>query len=188
MHRSIDRVTTILILNSLLINYFILNIKSVQDVEIFVAAAERGGLVRRSAAAWPIACRHQRRLEAADVSLGVALFVRTTRSMRLTIEGERLLARARPVVDRLRAAENEAVAGRAIVEGQVYLSRLSDLGWHTVLEWLSDFQQKHPGVQLRLQLSDRLANIYREPVNIAIRFGKLPDSSMVALPLITGRR
>ena len=161
-----------------------MKIRNLQDLEVFVAAAEGGGLSAAARALNLSPAVTSAALKRLEASLGVALFVRTTRSMRLTIEGERLLMRAQPVLESLRAAENEAMAQQAVVEGQVQISLPSDLGRNQVLAWLNDFQEKYPGVQLRLHFSDRLANIYRDPVDIAIRFGKLPDSSMVALPLI----
>lgn len=161
-----------------------MKIRHIQDLEIFTAAAERGGLSAAARLLGLSPAVTSASLKRLEVSLGVALFVRTTRSMRLTIEGERLLARAQPILESLRAAENEAMVRHAIVQGTVQISLPSDLGRNQVLDWLNAFQARYPGVHLRLQLSDRLANIYREPVDIAIRFGKLPDSSMVALPLL----
>ncbi|WP_307726643.1 LysR family transcriptional regulator [uncultured Massilia sp.] len=161
-----------------------MKIRNLQDLEIFVATAEQGGL---SAAARlldispAVASAGLKRLEA---GLDTALFVRTTRSMRLTAAGERLLARGKPLLEGLRDAEDELVAGHDKVEGQLQISMPSDLGRHVVLPWLNAFQARHPAVRLRLQLTDRLADIYREPVDIALRFGKPPESSMVALPLL----
>jgi DNA-binding transcriptional LysR family regulator len=161
-----------------------LKIRNLQDLEIFVATAGQGGL---SAAARlldvspAVASAGLKRLEA---DLDAALFVRTTRSMRLTAAGERLLARAGPLLEGLREAERELAAGHDRVEGQLQISMPSDLGRHVVLPWLNAFQTLHPGVTLRLQLTDRQADIYREPVDIALRFGKPPPSSMVALPLL----
>jgi DNA-binding transcriptional LysR family regulator len=108
--------------------------------------------------------------------------------MRLTLAGERLLARSKTLLDGLREAEEELRAGQDGAEGQLQISMPSDLGRHVVLPWLNDFQARHPGVKLRLQLTDRLANIYREPVDIALRFGVPPDSGMVALPLLEENR
>jgi DNA-binding transcriptional LysR family regulator len=153
-----------------------------------VTTAKQGGL---SAAARlleispAVASASLKRLEA---DLGTALFVRTTRSMRLTVAGERLLARCRPLLDGLRDAEAEVRAGENAIEGQLQISMPSDLGRHVVLPWLNAFQERHPGVRLRLQLTDRLADIYREPVDIALRFGKPRESSMVALPLLENNR
>jgi DNA-binding transcriptional LysR family regulator len=84
----------------------------------------------------------------------------------------------------LRAAEDEVRAGGDAIEGQLQISMPSDLGRHVVLPWLNAFQARHPGVTLRLQLTDRVADIYREPVDIALRFGKPRASGMVALPLL----
>jgi DNA-binding transcriptional LysR family regulator len=108
--------------------------------------------------------------------------------MRLTLAGERLLARSKALLDGLREAEDEVLAGQDAIEGQLQISMPSDLGRHVVLPWLNDFQARYPGVTLRLQLTDRLANIYREPVDIALRFGVPPESSMVALPLLEENR
>jgi DNA-binding transcriptional LysR family regulator len=161
---------------------------NLRDLELFVTTAEQGGL---SAAARlleispAVASASLKRLEA---DLGTALFVRTTRSMRLTVAGERLLARCRPLLDGLREAEEELRAGENAIEGQLQISMPSDLGRHVVLPWLNAFQARHPRVRLRLQLTDRLADIYREPVDIALRFGKPPESSMVALPLLENNR
>ena len=161
---------------------------NLRDLELFVTTAEQGGL---SAAARlleispAVASASLKRLEA---DLGTALFVRTTRSMRLTVAGERLLARCRPLLDGLREAEEELRAGENAIEGQLQISMPSDLGRHVVLPWLNAFQARHPRVRLRLQLTDRLADIYREPVDIALRFGKPRESSMVALPLLENNR
>ncbi|MFK3739179.1 LysR family transcriptional regulator [Massilia sp. TN1-12] len=158
--------------------------RNLQDLELFVATADHGGL---SAAARlldispAVASAALKRLE---TDLDTPLFVRTTRSMRLTLAGERLLARARPLLDGLRDTEEELAAGHDKVEGQLQISMPSDLGRHVVLPWLNEFQARHPDVKLRLQLTDRLADIYREPVDIALRFGKPPESGMVALPLL----
>jgi DNA-binding transcriptional LysR family regulator len=165
-----------------------LKIRSVQDLEIFVATAGHGGLsaaARQLGISPALASASLKRLEA---DLATILFVRTTRSMRLTLAGERLLARSKALLDGLREAEEELRAGQDGAEGQLQISMPSDLGRHVVLPWLNDFQARHPGVKLKLQLTDRLANIYREPVDIALRFGVPPESSMVALPLLAENR
>ena len=165
-----------------------MKIRNVQDLEIFVEAAELGGLsaaARQLDISPALASASLKRLEA---DLDTALFVRTTRSMRLTLAGERLLERARTLLDGLRDAEDELRSGQDGLDEQLQISMPSDLGRHVVLPWLDEFQARHPGVTLRLQFTDRLADIYREPVDIALRFGVPPDSSMVALPLLQDNR
>ena len=64
----------------------------------------------------------------------------------------------------------------------------SDLGRNVLLPWLDAFQAEHPGIDIRLQLADRVANVYSEPVDAAFRYGKPQDSSLVALPLAADHR
>ena len=165
-----------------------MKIKNLHDLETFVATAEQGSLsaaARMLDTSPAVASASLKRLEA---DLGAVLFIRSTRSMRLTLAGERLLARSKALLDGLREAEDEVRAGQDAIEGQLQISMPSDLGRHVVLPWLNDFQARYPGVKLKLQLTDRLANIYREPVDIALRFGVQPESSMVALPLLAENR
>src|SRR5690606_29364120 len=103
-------------------------------------------------------------------------------------EGERLLARCRPLLLELREVKNELQAGRSVISGELSISMPSHLGRHAILPWLDDFHLQHPDLSLRVQLSDRLADVQREPVDVAIRYGKPADSGMVALPLAADNR
>lgn len=108
--------------------------------------------------------------------------------MRLTVEGERLLARSRLLLAELQAAEEELQAGHAVISGTLQISMPSDLGRNLILHWLDEFQSGYPNIRLRLHMSDRIANMFRDPVDLAIRYGKPPDSNMVALPLAVNNR
>ena len=161
-----------------------MKIKNLSDLEIFVTTADCGGLsaaARKLDLSPAVTSAAVKRLES---DLGVMLFVRTTRSMRLTIEGERLLSRYRPLLAELQAAEEEVIAGRSLISGDLQISMPSDLGRNVILPWLDEFQQQYSEIRLRLQLSDRIANMYRDPVDLALRYGKPTDSSIVALPLV----
>ena len=68
------------------------------------------------------------------------------------------------------------------------LSAPSDLGLNTLLPWLDAFQDEHPQLQLRLLLDDRVADLFRETVDIALRYGAPEDSSLVALPVAPDNR
>jgi len=165
-----------------------LKIKNLSDLEIFIATAESGGLsaaARRLDLSPAVASAGLKRLE---LDLGVMLFVRTTRSMRLTLEGERLLTRCQPLLEELQVVENEVTAGRFVISGDLQISMPSDLGRNVILPWLDEFQSKYPEIRLRVQVSDRLANMYRDPVDIALRYGIPPDSNMIALPLVKDNR
>ncbi len=165
-----------------------MKINNIQDLEIFVKTAECGGL---SAAARVLDLSPavvSAALKRLENNLNVALLMRTTRSMRLTIEGEMFLHRCKPLVEGLREAENLVNTGKALVNGNLQISMPSDLGRNVVLPWLNEFQNKYPDVHLRVQITDRVADVYRQPVDIALRYGVPPSSGLIAFPLVPDNR
>ena len=165
-----------------------MKIKNLHDVEIFVLAAESGSLSAAARAlelSPAVASAGLKRLEA---ELGVVLLLRSTRSLRLTAAGERLLPAARLALGGLKDAIEEMSTGHQVIRDHLQISMPSDLGRNQILGWLDRFQNRYPEVSLRVQLSDRLADIYRQPVDLAIRYGRLADSGLVALPLLPDNR
>ncbi len=155
---------------------------------LFVRAAECGSL---SAAARELdmepaaASAALKRLETA---LAVRLFVRSTRSLRLTSDGEQYLLHARNVLLALDEGAASLVRSRETISGELNLSLPSDLGRNVMLPWLDEFQLLHPDIRFRIRVSDRLADLYRQTVDVAIRYGAPEDSNMVALPLLPDNR
>lgn len=159
-----------------------------KDLEIFVRTAQSGSL---SAAARlldlspAVASASLKRLEE---HLGMRLFIRSTRSQRLSQEGEIYLQHCQQALQLLADGEEALVAGRAVVRGTLQLSMPSDLGRNILLPWLDEFQALYPDLQLRVQLSDRIADVYRQPVDVSLRYGEPPDSRLVAIPLMASNR
>lgn len=162
--------------------------RGLQDLQILVRTAERGSVsaaARELGVSPAVASLAIKRLED---ELGCVLCLRSTRSLRLTQHGERFVAHARQMLASYQQALAELHPQAAPLREVLHLSMPSDFGRNLALGWLDDFQRAHPHVQLRLSLSDRLADMYREPVDLAIRFGLPPDSNLVALPLAECRR
>lgn len=163
--------------------------KSLQDLDIFVRTADSGSLSAAARALDLTPAAASAALKRLEAELGVALFVRSTRSLRLTQEGELFLEQCRPALANLWQARDQLAGGQAAWRGTLQLAAPSDLGRNVLMPWLDAFQQQHPGVDLRLHLSDRAANVYSDPVDAAFRYGRPQDSSLVALPLsLTHRR
>ncbi|MCG8517823.1 MAG: LysR family transcriptional regulator [Pseudomonadales bacterium] len=162
--------------------------KGLHDLDLFVRTAHAGSL---SAAARQLnltpaaASAAIKRLEA---ELGVVLFLRSTRRLRLTLEGESYLQHCEQALTILQDARQALHSGRQVISGTVQLTMPSDLGRNRVLPLLDQFQQQHPDVHLQLRLSDRLADIYSQPVDLALRYGEPPESSLVALPVVADNR
>ena len=155
------------------------------DLELFVRTADLGSLTAAAKAMdWSPAAASaaMKRLETA---WGTAVFVRSTRSLRLSTEGERMLPHVRLALDALTEAQAVATRTRSALRGELQLAMPSDLGRHVLLPWLHSFQTQHPELSLRLHLSDRNADLMRVPLDMAIRYGTPKDSPHVALPLLT---
>jgi DNA-binding transcriptional LysR family regulator len=155
-----------------------------EDLLIFVTAADHGSL---SAAARlldltpSVASVGLKRLEA---ELGARLLARSTRSLRLTPDGERYLQYARNVMREVEAGSNAVAHGRKAIGGTVSLTVPSDLGRNLLSRWLDEFQALYPDVSLQIRIGDHVANMFSTPVDIAVRYGTPEDSTLVALPLL----
>ena len=160
----------------------------IDDLQLFVRTADSGSL---SAAARgldvspAVASAALKRLEA---SLGARLFARSTRSLRLTAEGGAYLLHARAALASLHEGAQTLAGGREAIRGVLQLSAPSDFGRNVLLPWLDEFQARHPQLQLRLLLGDGLTDLFRQPVDLVLRYGEPQDSSLVALPVAAGNR
>lgn len=158
------------------------------DLHVFVLTAELGSLsaaARRLELSPAVASAALKRLEA---SLGRRLLVRSTRSLRLTAEGEQYLPHARAALHSLMTGEQLLAGGKATISGLLQLSAPSDFGRNVLLPWLDEFQLQHPLLSVRLLLADRNADLFRQPVDVALRYGQPEDSSLVALPVAAANR
>lgn len=158
------------------------------DLQLFVTTADLGNLsaaARRLDTSPAVASAALKRLEQ---QLEARLFSRSTRSLRLTPEGELFLGHARLALQSLDDGRQQLAGSKVGISGPLQLSAPSDFGRNTLLPWLDEFQLAHPQVLLRLLLGDRVADLFREPVDIALRYGAPEDSSLVALPVAAANR
>ncbi|MFK3795992.1 MULTISPECIES: LysR family transcriptional regulator [unclassified Pseudomonas] len=153
------------------------------DLQVFVTTVKLGSF---SAAARLLdtspafASAAIQRLEA---SLGVRLFVRSTRRLRVSDDGERYLPHAQAAINAMESGEMALDEGRGNISGPIRLSMPSDLGRNVLLPWLNEFQNEHPDIQLQLRISDQVADFFTDQIDVSIRYGQLADSSLIALPL-----
>lgn len=160
----------------------------IQSLDIFVRVADSGTLsaAARSLDLTPAAVSISiKRLEA---EVGALLFVRTTRQLRLTLAGERFLKHAREAIHQIEDGMQALRQPDKALDGLLRMSLPSDLARSLVIDWLDEFIEQHPKVQLQLDVSDRLADVYSQPVDVALRYGKPADSAMVAMPIAMDNR
>ncbi|QRV22866.1 LysR family transcriptional regulator [Marinomonas foliarum] len=116
-----------------------------------------------------------KRIEAA---LGVELFVRTTRHLRLSSAGERYLPQCISAMSMLDQAKQTIHNDLDIISGEIRLAVSSDLGRNIAIPWVDDFMVQHPKVTLRAHISDSNVDFYRDALDIALRYGAPADSNV----------
>lgn len=158
------------------------------DLALFDRAAALGSFSDAAREAGLLPGQASAAVQRLERELGIRLFARSTRSLRLTAEGERYLPHARAALGSLRAGQDELRAEDPELRGVLQVATPSDLGRNVLLPWLAAFRRQHPKLVLRLFMSDRVTDVFKEPVDIAVRYGPPPDASFVALPLATGNR
>jgi len=157
------------------------------EMAAFVEVARQGSLSGAARALGLTPSAVSRIVGRIEGRLGVRLLVRTTRSLRLTAEGENYVRAARRILADIAEAER-AIADQAAPRGRVRLSMASAHGRMSVLPLVGEFTARYPGITLDIDLSDEVADIPGGRADVAIRFGPLADSPLTARRLgETGR-
>ena len=113
-----------------------------------------------------------------EQALGAELFVRTTRSLRLSSAGERFLPTCEQAMLMLTNAKQNLKGDTGIIEGELRLGLSSDLGRNVVAPWLDDFMDEHDKVSVKLNLNDSNIDFYRDPIDLALRYGSPDDANV----------
>lgn len=129
-----------------------------------------------------------RRLAQLEQRLGVRLLNRTTRSISLTAEGELYLVNAQRILGEIEEMEQQVSSSRAEPRGLLRVNAPLGFGRTHVGPAVSSFVRRHPEVEVQLQLTDRPINLPDDATDVAIRFGELPDSRLVARKIASNRR
>ena len=160
--------------------------KALQDLQLFVRAARAASFSEAARALDLSPAAVSAAIKRLEAELGTPLFLRSTRQLRLTQAGEQFLQACEPGLELIHHGREALAQGQ--IQGRLHIALPSDLGRNQALDWLLGFRQLHPGVELRIQVADRLAGLLREQLDLALRYGAPPDSGLVALPLAPDNR
>lgn len=158
------------------------------ELEVFVAVADAGGFAKAGARLRLSPPAVTRAIAALEERLGARVFTRSTRSLTITDVGQRFLDSARRVLADLDAAEREAVGATAAPQGHLTITASVTFGRSTLAPVVSAFLDQHPRVSVSVVLLDRVANLVEEGIDLAVRIGALPDSSLMARRIGAVRR
>ncbi|WP_018262274.1 LysR family transcriptional regulator [Methylobacterium sp. WSM2598] len=120
--------------------------------------------------------------------IGARLFVRTTRSVKLTEAGGRYVEDCRRILADLAEAEAAAAGSYATPSGTLTVTASVLFGQMHVLPIVTDYLDAYPTMSARTLFVDRVVNIVEEGVDVAIRIGHLPDSGFTAIRVGAMRR
>jgi DNA-binding transcriptional LysR family regulator len=164
-----------------------MKIENIGDLRVLVQTAHGGSLTAAARALGITPAAASATLKRLEAQLGTRLFERSTRAMRLTSPGQILLDYAQRAFELLDEGESQVDADRATLVGTVRVAAPSDLTRNVLLPLFDEFMAAHPGLQLRLSVGDRVLDVLRDEVDVAIRYGALADSRLVARTLAAAR-
>lgn len=159
-----------------------------REYEVFVAVAETGGFAAAGRTLGLSAPSVTRLVSGLEERLGARLFTRTTRSLALSESGAGLLDGARALIADADNLEQQAMGSLIAPRGHLTVSASVTFGRSVMAPVLRGFQDAYPDVTLHAVLLDRVVNLVEEGIDIAVRIGELPDSSLVARRVGSVRR
>ncbi len=152
---------------------------AVADTRGFAGAARKLGLSAPAVT---------RAVAALEQHLGVALFVRTTRQVRLTDAGTRYVEDARRILAELDEADEAAAGINAAPRGALSVTAPVLFGRLYVMPGIVDFLARYPEVSVHALFLDRVVNLVDEGLDVGVRIGELPDSQLHAVRVGQVRR
>jgi len=129
-----------------------------------------------------------RRVSDLEAVLRTKLLVRTSRSLELTDAGRSYIVACRDILAAVDQAERTAAGEYAAPRGEIVVTAPIVFGRLHVLPVIVEFLMAYPDIDVRLVLTDRVTNFIEDHVNVALRIGALPDSSLIATRLGNVRR
>lgn len=160
----------------------------IEAMKVFVAALDEGSLAGAARKLGRSAAAVSRALAFLEEHVGAELLHRTTRSLRLSEAGERYVEACRRVLTELEEADLIVLGEKSAPRGTLTLTSPVAAGEEVLRPILDAFIEAVPTVSVKLFLLDRMINLVEEGMDVALRFGHLADSSLVAINVGEVRR
>jgi len=154
-------------------------VDSLQALAVFAAVVQHGSMSAAARQLGMTPSAVSQRVRALEAAHSVTLLHRSTRKLTLTEVGSRVYAHCQSLVQAAGAAHQQMQLARDALAGELRLSAPVGFARH-VAPALAPLLAQHPGLSLRLLVDDRLIDLIEARVDLALRGGRLPDSSAVA--------
>jgi DNA-binding transcriptional LysR family regulator len=157
--------------------------QNLDKILVFVKVAEFKSISKAARALDMPISTVSRKLSALESDLGVSLVRRTTRSVILTSQGRDYFDQCIEPLTKLQEAEQVLTQTQRKPEGSLAISVPMILSQDPFMDFLSRFSKDHSGIRIDLYITNNYLNLVAENIDVAIRFGYLEDSSVVAAKL-----
>ena len=157
------------------------------ELQAFVAVVEAGGFTAAADRLDMAKSAISRRVSALEDRLGVQLLRRTTRRINLTDTGRSFYERSARILADLDEAESAVLQQHGELRGMLRVALPLSFGVRHMVGPIAEFCKRHPRVTFDLNLNDRRIDLLQEGVDLAIRIGRLSDSSLIARRLFDAR-
>lgn len=150
------------------------------SIELFCKAAELSGFTAAAEAMGVTPAAVSRSITRLEKRLGVKLFARTTRQIKMTADGRLYYTQCTQALAQIRDAERALSGQQTSPSGVLRISAPTTYGHYRLMPLLPQFAARYPNIQIDLSLSNRNIDFVDEGFDLAIRMGALDDSRMVA--------
>jgi DNA-binding transcriptional LysR family regulator len=153
------------------------------DVALFVRVVEQQGFAKVARSLGVPTSTVSRAISRLEQGLGVRLVQRTTRSMQPTDEGRAFYAQVSPALSVVQGAAKDLEGSGHSPRGRLRITAPGDVGTTLLARVAVDFVARFPAVEIQIELTSRTVNLVEEGFDLAVRAGKLADSSLIARKL-----
>ncbi len=129
-----------------------------------------------------------KRLANFEQRVGTQLIHRSTRKLSVSDEGIVLYQHIRRILQEVESAEESLRNQKTQLSGALRITAPNSFGQRKLLPTLSEFCRQYPHIRLELVFSDEVKDLIEDGIDVAIRYGELPDSRLVARKLLTNKR
>jgi len=158
-----------------------------EDLQAFVSVVEAGSFTAAAQRLDADKSAISRRVSSLEENLGVQLLRRTTRTLNLTDTGRSFYARSARILADLEEAESAVAQEHGELSGRLRVALPLSFGVLHMGPPIEEFGRQHPRVQFDLELNDHHVDLLREDIDVAVRIGKLSDSTLIARRLFRSR-
>ncbi len=150
------------------------------DVQAFFLVADTGSVVRAAERLGTSKSKVSRQVSRLEEALNARLLTRNVRGAQLTDAGHLYYQRAKAAMCDLEAAGEAVAASVSEIAGPIRLTGPLSFGVTHLADALWEFAARHPKIEFDISFSDKRIDLIREGFDVAIRIGKLQDSSLIA--------